>query len=421
MLNSRHLFYRKESVMNLLNQSTELSNTNGQLVNRSRRIALAGLGFALAASSAAVPAISQVQAQRKDEKSPRHTSNKRLVTEFLDAMTSSDRTAAFRQYCHADCQFEIFHPFNTLVGVEAADASFWMPLKTSFPNHEHRVAFTIADEYEGRDMVSTWGHVMGTFDEPWIGIPPTGGLTYLRFGFAAIIRAGKIAKAYVLLDIIDVMRQAGFYPLREMPGSSEAWPFPPQDTGATAFSHDQVRGEKTLRIVREMQAGLPKPDEIKLLAVQAGKHSPHWHENMNWYGPAGIGSGRGLRGFRDVHGALFLQAFPDRGGWPRVAGGPQEAPGHYMRLGDGYFACTGGWPSLHGTHLGGEWLGLPPTGRKVEMRVADWYRLDNNDKIIDNWVMMDIPHILQQMGLDLFHDLKFRVDRSVLRRPLPTG
>ena len=120
-------------------------------------------------------------------------------------------------------------------------------------------------------MVSTWGHVIGTFDEPWIGIPPTGGLTHLRFGFAAIIREGKIAKAYVLLDILDVMRQAGYYPLREMPGSAEAWPFPPQDTGATAIAHDRARGEKTLRIVREMQAGLPKPDEIKLLAVQAGK------------------------------------------------------------------------------------------------------------------------------------------------------
>ena len=55
------------------------------------------------------------------------------------------------------------------------------------------------------------------------------------------------------------------------------------------------------------------------------------------------------------------------------------------------------------------------------MRVADWYRLDDDDKIIDNWVMMDVPHILQQMGLDLFHDLKFRVDRSLLRRPLPVG
>ncbi len=76
---------------------------------------------------------------------------------------------------------------------------------------------------------------------------------------------------------------------------------------------------------------------------------------------------------------------------------------------------------MRGTHLGSEWLGLPPIGRKVEMRVADWYRLGTNDKIIDNWVMMDVPHILKQMGIDLFHDFKFRVDRTLLRRPLLAG
>ncbi len=161
--------------------------------------------------------------------------------------------------------------------------------------------------------------------------------------------------------------------------------------------------------------GLLKPHEIKALAGKPGRHSPHWHQNMNWYGPAGIGSMRGQRGFRDFHGALFLQAFPDRTGWPREEGGPQDAPGHYIRLGDGLYAMTGGFPSLHGTHLGPEWLGLPPTGRKIELRVADWYRLDEDGKIYDNWVMMDIPHIVQQMGMDLFHDLEFLVDRSKQR------
>ena len=150
----------------------------------------------------------------------------------------------------------MFHPFTTLVGIEAAEAAFRRPLKASFPDHEHGIAFTIAGEYESRDVVSTWGHVMNTFDAPWVGIRPTNGLTFLLFGFAAIVHKGKIAKAYVLLNVIDVMRLAGFYPLREMPGSAEAWPFPPQDTGSTACRYDPVLGEKSFRIVREMLAGL---------------------------------------------------------------------------------------------------------------------------------------------------------------------
>ena len=106
-------------------------------------------------------------------------------------------------------------------------------------------------------------------------------------------------------------------------------------------------------------------------------------------------------------------------GWSPRRSRPRLLLKRSIRLGDGYFACTGGWPSVRSTHLGGERLGLPPTGRKVEMRVADWYRLDANDKIVDNWVMIDVPYILAQMGLDLFHDLEFRVDRALLRQPLP--
>lgn len=347
-----------------------------------------------------------------------HSANKQLVAQFLARLAEGSERHVLDEFCHEDCRFDIFHPFNTFLGLDGVADKFWLPLRASFPDYEHRTAFVIGGEYEGRAIVSTWGHVMGTFDMSWIGIPATHGITFLRFGFNAIVREGKIAKAYILLDVIDVMRQAGYYPLRKMPGSSEAWPFPPCDTGATASSHDPVRGSETLRIVREMQTGLLTPEEIKALAGKQGRHSPHWHPNMNWCGPAGIGSMRGQRGFRDFHGALFLQAFPDRTGWIREEGGPEDAPGHYLRLGDGLYAVTGGYPSLHGTHLGPEWLGLPPTGRKIDLRVADWYRLDSDGKICDNWVMIDIPHVIHQMGMDLFHDLQFFVDPSKQRERL---
>jgi SnoaL-like domain len=346
-----------------------------------------------------------------------HSSNKRLIARFLQDMAAGDARQVLADCCHPDCRWEIFHPFNSILGLKEVAEQFWLPLRESFPDYEQRIALVIGGEYEGRTQVSTWGHLIGTFERPWLGIPPTRGLTILRFGCNAISRDGKLSKIYILLDIVDVMRQSGYYPFRPMPGTAEQWAFPPCDTGATAFAHDPVRGVETLRIVREMQVGLPTPEEIANLSSKPSKHSPHWHRNMNWYGPAGIGSMRGQRGFRDYHGALFLQAFPDRHGVARDANVAEDAPGHYVRLGDGLYSVTGGWPSLYGTHLGGEWLGLPPTGRKVEMRVADWYRLDADHKIVDNWVMMDIPHIVQQMGLDIFHDLKFRVERATSRWP----
>jgi len=379
-------------------------------ITRRQLTTVGAAGAAALVATASMPATAQ--SGRRATPLSGHAANKKLAWDFLTGMAAGNERATLDRYCHADCRFQIFHPFNTIDGLDAVATQFFATLRTSFPNYEQRIAYVIGGEYEGRQMVSTWGHLQGTFDAPWLGIPATNGLVFLRFGFNAIVRDGKIAKAYILLDIVDLMLQAGWYPFRQMPGSPAQWPFPPADTGATALGHDPVRGAESLRIIREMQTGLLKPDEIKRLAGKYGRHSPHWHENMNWYGPAGIGSMRGLRSYRNFHGALFLQAFPDRGGWPRVAGGPEDAPGHYIRLGDGRFAVTGGYPSLRGTHTGPEWLGLPPTGKALTMRVADWYRLDNEDKIYDNWVMIDIPHIVLQMGLDIFNDLQYLVDRA---------
>lgn len=349
-----------------------------------------------------------------------HAANKRLVTAFLDAIAQAEGVeidATLDRFCHPDATWRIFHPFNTIVGGAAVAAQFWAPLKAAFPDHEHRLHFAIANEYEGDGWVATLGHVMGNFAAPWIGIPPTHGLVFLRFALNARIRDGRIQKAYVLLDIVDLMRQAGHYPLRRMPGTAEQWPGPPASSGADLVGWDGSQGAETLRIIREMQVGLAQGDDLRDLAKARGNHSPHWHENMNWYGPAGVGSSRGQRGFLDFHGALFIQAFPDRAGIVRDESGDDDRHGHYIRAGDGRFAVTAGWPSLYGTHTGGGWLGVPPSGRKVEMRVADWYRLDTDGKIIDNWVAIDTLHLLDQFGLDVLDDLRFAVDPSLPRWP----
>lgn len=348
-----------------------------------------------------------------------HGANKAFVARFLDDLAAApDPAAILARDCHADAVWEVFHPFKTLRGVDAAAASFWGPFKASFPDYEARLQLVLGGKYEGRDWVSAWGHLQGNFARSWLGIPATQQLTYVCFGLQALIVDGRIAKAYVLLDIIDVMRQAGWYPLRRMPGSPEVWPGPPASAGGGIDVADAVKGADTLRIVREMQTGLGQGEELHDLAKARGRHSRHWHDNMNWYGPAGIGSSRGQRAWLDYHGALFIQAFPDRAGIVRDHAGPEDAPGHFVRLGDGRFAVTSGWPSLYGTHTGGQWLGLPPTGRRVEMRVADWYRIDASDKIIDNWVMIDIPHILDQLGLDIFDDLTYLADPTRPRWPV---
>ena len=49
-----------------------------------------------------------------------------------------------------------------------------------------------------------------------------------------------------------------------------------------------------------------------------------------------------------------------------------------------------------GTH-GGEFLGVPPTGRRVTIGVIDIVRVDDG-KIVEHWNVVDLLGALQQMG-----------------------
>ena len=60
---------------------------------------------------------------------------------------------------------------------------------------------------------------------------------------------------------------------------------------------------------------------------------------------------------------------------------------------------------MHGTHSGGDWLGLPASQRHLSLRVMDIWRREGN-RLRENWVAIDIPDMLMQMGLDVFAQMK---------------
>jgi hypothetical protein len=128
----------------------------------------------------------------------------------------------------------------------------------------------------------------------------------------------------------------------------------------------------------------------------------HWHPKMMWYGPAGIGTTRGLDGFVDGHQLPFRIAFHrPQGTFEQVtAERNRHGAGHYIRIGDGPYSVTGGWPSVYAVHAGGGFCGMPPTGRPVFMRVMDFY-LHHEGLIRENWVPLDMLDLFRQMGVDL--------------------
>jgi predicted ester cyclase len=96
---------------------------------------------------------------------------------------------------------------------------------------------------------------------------------------------------------------------------------------------------------------------------------------------------RGLDGFRAHHQIPFLRTFPDR-----------NARGHFIRISDGPYAVTGG--TVFGTDSG-EIMGMPGTGRVIDMKVMDFYRLTPDGRIAENWLPIDVIGLAHQKGYDI--------------------
>lgn len=323
--------------------------------------------------------------------------NKRRIIAIKQQLVNSPPAElydAVRAGYHADAQVHVTHPVNELSGLDAAGNQLWKPLRHAMPDVERREDIVAGGCYQNATWIGCAGHYVGTFERDWYGIPATRGVVAVRFAEGHKLRAGKIAVSYVFIDFLDLMRQAGYWPLAPSLGQEMQWLPPKTHDGVILRAQDNAVSRRTIERVLRMHAALGKysgrlPTRAVLDEMAMAKH---WHPNFMWYGPAGIGTTRGLRGFEDYHQIPFLLAFPDRRG---------SDFGHFIRIGDGHYAVTGGWGYLQATHMGSDFLGIPATGKRVAMRVMDFYRCDE-ETIIENWVPLDIPHLLLQMGVDVF-------------------
>jgi len=110
-------------------------------------------------------------------------------------------------------------------------------------------------------------------------------------------------------------------------------------------------------------------------------------ETFRWMGNAGCGFKNGLKEFQDNWQRPFQAAFSDK-----VC--IDEA-----RITQGeWCAAFGRQEAVHS----GQFMGIEPTGKRVEIRYMDFWKVVDG-KIVDNWVMVDFPYVMQQLGVDPFN------------------
>jgi predicted ester cyclase len=317
-----------------------------------------------------------------------------VIAQLYCALTggsdSDIRTTAAR-LLHPQVRFCVAHPVNDLVGVDQVVEEFLLPLARALPDLERR-PFIHIPGYDGDEYWEDGtGYLTGTFAESLYGIPATGKTLYLRYTELVRIEDDKIIECYLIPDFLDAMQQAGVYPLRQSLGHNGLVMPPATLDGMCALEEDGGRGRSSITLIMDMLDCLRRYDGKHLESMDLENY---WHPDFMWYGPGGIGTTRGISGFRAHHQGPFLKAFADR-----------DVDHHANTIASGDYVATGGWPHMHGTHTGGDWLGLPPSQVHLSLRVMDIWRREG-DRLRENWVAIDIPHMLMQMGLDVFSQMK---------------
>lgn len=321
---------------------------------------------------------------------------KNLVRAFHEELSAADpqaTTEVLAKYTTDDWHWRGMHPFNEQIGAEAVADVFWTPLKTSFTSLQRRPDIFAGGKNEIDGFNSVWvismGHLMGLFDEPWLGIRPHRRIAMLRYAEFNKVENGKITETAMFCDIPWVMIQAGQNPFPPQTGAHLVQPGPMTHEGLMWDEQDPATGEATLATINFMLDGMASRnrDQDRAGALEALKKA--WHPDMIWWGPAGIGSAYTHERYLDQHARPFVEAFART----RVFNG------HICKLAEGNFGGFFGWANLT-LQSDGNFLGMPASATPGEMRVVDMYRAENG-KLAENWVFIDMLHYCKTVGLDV--------------------
>ena len=320
--------------------------------------------------------------------------HKARVWEYWQGMNHGGRAELVSQALHPDVVWHGFQPLRHLSGPAAIWSRFWQPLLRAMPDLARRPYVFLGGRYQDGDWVCGTGDFVGTFARDWVldrvVVPASGTSVHFRFGEFCRVLEGRIVEVRIIVDLPDLIRQAGINLLPPNYGRDLWIPGPLAGDGVLLAEQDPAESKETLGLVEEMIfGGLNKYDGH---SQDSQGLERFWHPHMVWHGPAGIGSAYGLDEFKQNAQGPIVRAFPDRKG-----------VGHQARMAEGQFAASTGWPSLVGTHIN-DYMGWAPTGEKIGWNIMDFWKRDG-DLLLENWVMIDLIGAALESGVDLLAKL----------------
>ena len=127
-----------------------------------------------------------------------------LIHKMYDALNSQDLDA-HDKYWHDDMIWHGPDGFGAIHGLQAFKQDVLVPFYAAFPDYYAKNDIEVANG----DWVSATGFLTGTHKGMWMGVEPTGKPMRMRFSDFWLIRDGKLAENWVMVDHIEVFRQLG--------------------------------------------------------------------------------------------------------------------------------------------------------------------------------------------------------------------
>ena len=331
-----------------------------------------------------------------------HQRNKKTVLDLWAGLDSDDplkRAAAAEAALGDDMAWHGHAPVGSLTGAPSFLEQAWEPMRVAFPDLKRETFIFFAGESNGRvdgDLskdgqrwVTGTGVMRGTFTSDYLSIPASGEEVAIRWGEFCRLSpdSGLIDTVYFLIDIVDLMQQAGIEVLPPSRGVDGLYPPPAAGDGVHTAASDEAVSDYSLDHIRRfIFDGLNTFDQEDLTSMGM---ADFFHPDVHWYGPGGIGACLSFTEFEENHQRPWLVAYPDR-----------KVQDLDALIAEGSYSGAPGWAGVIATHTG-PYLDVPATGNSIEFNGLDWWKREG-EQYVENWVFVDMIHLFQQFGIDLF-------------------
>lgn len=315
--------------------------------------------------------------------------HKTLLKPLRDALYNFENTTVLTQLNKVlapNVLVQLSFPLETMHGARSFFETAYAPLHKAIPDLERRETIVVAGHSEDKShWVGFCGYYTGSFESSWLDIPPTGHQISMRFHEFYRIENNLVVEIQALWDIPEVMMQANAWPM--VPSLGREWHVPAPATQDGVNIQDAHLAAKSVKLVEDMCNSL---SEYATGGVEAMALDKYWHPKCSWYGPSGIGTGRGIKGFRNWHQIPFLNGMPNRVG---------DVEKGYL-FGEGNYVGFTAWPGMKMTISNNGWLGIAPANQQITMRSLDFWRCENG-LLRENWVLIDLLHVYHQLNVDV--------------------